>query len=154
MSKQHTFKAKIEDAGTGGAFVTVPLDVEAVFGKSRVKVKAWIDGEPYRGSLVRMGGQAHILGIRKNIRTRIGKSIGDVVEIILQEDTEPRMVTVPEDLQNAFAGHKDAWAFFDTLSYSHQKEYVQWIEEAKKAETRQDRVQKTIRFLLEKKSRQ
>jgi hypothetical protein len=61
---QHTFRAAIEDAGGGGAFVSVPFDVEQAFGKKRVKVKATINGVPYRGSRMRMGGSCHILGTR------------------------------------------------------------------------------------------
>ena len=48
--------AVIEDAGTGGAYVTIPFDVEKTFGKKRVKVKALLGGEPYQGSLARMEG--------------------------------------------------------------------------------------------------
>ena len=55
VSEKRAFRAVMKDAGDGGAFVTVPFDVEATFGKKRVKVKATIEGEPYRGSLVRMG---------------------------------------------------------------------------------------------------
>lgn len=147
MSQQQTFRAVIEDAGDGGAFVTIPFDVEQVFGKKRVKVKATVEGEPYRGSLVRMGGPCHILGIRKEIREKIGKTYGDEIEVVLEEDTEPREVTVPPDLMQAFEGYPEAWAFFKQLSYTHQKEYVGWIEEAKRAETRQERIARAVEML-------
>lgn len=146
-SQKHTFRAVIESAGDGGAFVTVPLDVEQVFGKKRVQVKATIAGEPYRGSLVRMGGTCHILGVRKEIREKTGKSIGDEIEVVIEEDTEPREVTVPPDFKQALAGHPEAEAFFQQLSYTHQKEYVQWIEEARRDETRQRRIEQTIELL-------
>src|SRR5512138_175692 len=97
-SQEFTFRAVIENAGSGGAFVTVPFDVEAAFGKKRVRVNATIGGEPYRGSLVRMGTTCHILGIRKEIRKKIGKTCGEEVEITLREDVEVREVTVPPDL--------------------------------------------------------
>ncbi len=147
MSEKHTFRAAIEDAGDGGAFVTIPFDVEQVFGKKRVKVQALIEGELYRGSLVRMGGPCHILGIRKDIREKIGRTYGDEIEIVLEEDTEPREVAVPQDLRQAFDGHPEAGTFFNRLSYSHQKEYVGWIEEAKRAETRHSRVARVIEML-------
>ena len=147
MSKEQKFRALIEDAGKGGAFVTIPFDVEQVFGKKRVKVKAMIGGEPYRGSLVRMGGECHILGIRKDIREKIGKTIGDEIEIVLEEDTELREVTIPADLKNALENNPDAVALFKQLSYTHQKEYVQWIEEARRDQTRQSRIAQMIEML-------
>lgn len=70
MATTHRFSAVIEDAGGGGAFVTIPFDVERAFGKKRVPVRATIDGVPYRGSLVRMGGECHILGILKSVRAK------------------------------------------------------------------------------------
>lgn len=68
-----------------GAYVELPHDVRAEFGKGRVKVHVSFDGEPYDGSLVRMGTPGHILGIRKEIRAKIAKQPGDTVRVILQE---------------------------------------------------------------------
>ncbi|MEW6716841.1 MAG: YdeI/OmpD-associated family protein [Chloroflexota bacterium] len=149
MSDIHSFKAIIEDAGRGGAFVTVPFDAEQVFGKKRVKVKATIDGEAYRGTLVRMGTPSHILIVLKDIRTKIGKTIGDEVEVTLQEDTEQRIVRVPSDLQQALAKHPQAQATFQHLSYTHKKEYVNWLNEAKREETRRKRIARAIEMLQE-----
>ncbi len=73
MTDVLSFSAPIEQAHGGGAYVTVPFDVETVFGKKRVPVQATIDGQPYRGLLVRMGGPCHVLGVLKEIRERIGK---------------------------------------------------------------------------------
>ena len=153
MSQKQTFRAVIEDAENGGAFVTIPFDVEQVFGKKRVKVKAMIEGEPYLGSLVRMGGPHHILIVRKDIREKIGKSIGDEIEISVEEDTKPRIVELPPDLQQALARDPEAEAGFEQLSYTHQKEYVQWIQEAKREQTRQNRMDQTIARLKQKKKR-
>jgi len=141
------FTAIIEDAGKGGAYITIPFDVEQIFGKKRVKVKAWFDGEYYQGSLVRMGGSNHILGVRKEIREKIGKSIGDEITVVLEEDTEPRQVVIPQDLMNALEDDPVANTNFNRLSYSHQKEYVQWIEEAKREQTRQKRIEEAIKML-------
>lgn len=151
MSKKKKFRAIIEAAEGGGSFVTIPFDVEQVFGKKRVQVKATLDGEPYRGSLVRMGGPCHILGVRKDIRDKIGKSLGDEIEVVVEEDTEPREVQVPPDLQEALDRSPAAAAFFKQLAYTHQKEYVQWIEEAKREQTRQRRIDQTIERLKQRK---
>lgn len=68
-----------------GAYVEIPFDVREEFSKGRVKVHATFDGVGYDGSLVRMGTPCHILGLRKDIRTRIGKQPGDTVAVRLQE---------------------------------------------------------------------
>ena len=68
-----------------GAYVEFPYDVRTEFGKGRVKVHATFDGVPYTGSLVRMGTPCHIIGIRKEIRSQIGKQPGDVVRVTIEE---------------------------------------------------------------------
>lgn len=147
MPPKHTFTATIQNAGGGGAFVEVPFDVEAAFGAKKPKVKAMIEGILYRGILTRMGGEHHILIILKNIREQVGKTFGDEIKIIVEEDTEPRVLEIPKDLLKELKKDKDAKAFFDKLAYTHQKEYVTWINEAKRDETRQARVVKTIGML-------
>jgi hypothetical protein len=84
ISETHRFHATINNAGDGGVFVHIPFDVEQAFGKKRVKVKAWVNGEPYRGTLVRMGEPFHILIVLKEIRTKIGMPFGDEVEVTIE----------------------------------------------------------------------
>ncbi len=146
----HTFNATIQKGNRGGAFVVVPLDVESVSGKKRVKIKATIDGEPYRGLMVRMGSPDHIIGVVREIRQKIGKDIGDQVEVTVEEDLAPRVVTIPEDFQKILDEEPAAAKFYQSLSYTHQKEYVKWIEEAKRVETRIRRLQKARTMLLDK----
>lgn len=142
------FSAVIEQANGGGAYVRVPFDVEEVFGKKRVPVQATIDGEPYRGSLVRMGGSYHVLGVLKEIRTRAGKNIGDTVEITLAEDLAPRVVEVPSDIAEALAATPAAKAAFEALAYTHQREYVKWVDDAKRQATRTDRIARMLERLV------
>jgi len=75
MGEQYRFSAPIERSGNG-AYVTVPFDAEAVWGKKRVPVRATIDGIAYRGSLVRMGGRRHVLGVVKEIRSALARTKG------------------------------------------------------------------------------
>jgi len=147
MTKTHTFTATIQNAGGGGAFVEVPFDVEAAFASKRPRVKAMIESVPYRGILTRMGAEYHMLIILKEIREKIGKTFGDEVTISVEPDTEPRLIEVPAELKKAFKTEKEAKAFFEKLSYTHQREYVTWINEAKREETRQNRILKTIEML-------
>lgn len=151
MTNKQTFTAIIKNADGGGAFVEVPFDVEAAFGSKRPKVKALIEGIPYRGTLTRMGTECHILGIRKEIREQAGKAFGDEVTVTVEPDIEPRDVEIPADLLKELKKDQEAKASFAKLSYTHQKEYVTWITEAKKEETRQKRIAKTIAMLREEK---
>ncbi len=86
MEKIFEFNALIRKVpDIDGAYVEIPFDVRAVFGKGRVAVNATFDGVPYRGSLVRMGTPGHIIGIRQDIRRRIDKQPGDTVHVTLRE---------------------------------------------------------------------
>ena len=68
-----------------GAYIEIPFDVRAEFGKGRVSVTATFDGVSYDGSLVKMGTPCHIIGIRKDIRARIGKQAGDIIRVTITE---------------------------------------------------------------------
>ena len=147
MTKKQTFTSVIQNAGGGGGFVEIPFDVEAVFGSKRPKIKAMIEGVPYRGLLVRMGGPNHMLLILKGIREQIGKTFGDEIKVSVELDVEERVVAIPAELKRLFKSDPAAKSAFEKLSYTHQKEYVKWIEDAKKAETRQSRIVKTMEML-------
>ncbi len=74
----------------GGAYVKFPWNIREEFGKGRVKVHATFDGEPYDGSVVNMGIKnddgtvCYIIGIKKEIRKKIGKQHGDIVHVMIQ----------------------------------------------------------------------
>ncbi len=147
METAESFDAVIEPASRGGAYVVVPFDVEGTFGSRRPRVKATFDGVPYRGTLVRMGGSNHILPILKSIREQLGKQVGASVQVTVSLDTQPRTVLVPDDLAQAFEAAPDARDFFESLSYTHRKEYVRWIESAKRETTRSSRIERTVSML-------
>ena len=85
-SKVYEFEAEIKKVpDIDGAYVEIPFDVKAEFGKGRVPVNATFDGEQYEGSLVKMKTPCHIIGIRKEIRAKIGKQPGDIIKVTLQE---------------------------------------------------------------------
>jgi len=91
-SQTYEFDAVITPArGRGGAYVPVPIDIRAEFGKGRWPVHATFDGEPYDGSVVNMGVKnpdgsiCYIVGILKDIRAKIGKQFGDTVHVTLTE---------------------------------------------------------------------
>ena len=129
--------------------IDFPYDVKSLFGtRGNVKVKVTYDDVPHRGLLTNMGGACHFLGINKELRAKIGKGPGEKVRVRLERDTEERIVEVPDDLAALFTAHPEARARYEKLSYTHRKEYVRWIEEAKKTETRLNRLNKTVEMLL------
>lgn len=86
MCKTYEFEAEIKKVpDIDGAYIEIPFDVKAEFGKGRVPVIATFDGERYEGSLVKMKTPCHIIGIRKEIRAKIGKQPGDIIRVTLQE---------------------------------------------------------------------
>lgn len=88
MGKTYEFQAEIiKVPDMDAAYIEIPFDVRAEFGKGRVPVIATFDGEPYEGSLVRMKTPCHIIGIRKDIRKKIGKQPGDIIEVTIKERT-------------------------------------------------------------------
>jgi hypothetical protein len=141
------FTATLQEAPRGGAFVSIPTEVvERLGGGGRIKVAVTFDGIPYRGSIVRMGGQS-IIGVLKDIRESLGKGAGDQIVVTVEPDLEERVVEVPSELEELLEAKPEARKAFDALSYTHRREHAGHVAEAKKAETRQRRAEKTIEAL-------
>ena len=131
------------------SYICVPFNPVKEFGKkSHIKVKATIDGELYRGSLVDMGWGT-MLGVTKALREKIGKKPGEIVQVSLEEDLEERIIEIPEDLKYLFKLNLQAFELFSSLSFTNRKEFINWIISAKKTETRKLRLTKTIGMLLQ-----
>ncbi|MCY1659363.1 YdeI/OmpD-associated family protein [Chryseobacterium sp. SL1] len=146
------FKAVIKQNGEmNAAFVEFPFSMEEIFGKKgQVKIKAVFDDKvEYQGSLAKMKSECHILGLTQEIRKQLGKTFGDEVSVSLTEDKEERVVEIAEDIVSLFNENPEAKVLFDKMSYTHRKEYIRWIEEAKKPETRENRKVKMIRMILD-----
>jgi uncharacterized protein YdeI (YjbR/CyaY-like superfamily) len=130
--------------------VEVPNEVVAALGgKGRIPVQASFDSVPYRGSIVKMGG-VMMLGVTKAIMAEAGAGPGDVLDVVVQNDEAPREVEVPPQLARALKGNRAAAAVWDRLSFSHRREYVGYIVEAKKEETRARRVERSIEALADR----
>lgn len=144
-----TFEVNTFEKGGGHVFI-VPFSVEAVFGsKALTLVKGTIDGYPYRSSVFPLGDGTHYMVVNREVREAIGKLEGGHLMVTMQPDTDKRVVEVPDDFQGLLTENEQARGVFDKLSYSHQKEYVDWIVEAKRQETRQRRMEKAIEMLSE-----
>jgi bifunctional DNA-binding transcriptional regulator/antitoxin component of YhaV-PrlF toxin-antitoxin module len=123
--------------------VEVPFDVKERYGRARPPVRGTVDGTEFRTTVAVYGGR-YYLGFRKELRERAGIDIGDQVEITLELDSEPRTVEVPPMLAAALAHDSLAKANFDALSPSHRREYVNWIADAKREDTRERRTRKAV----------
>ena len=146
------FTAIIQQNGEMNAsFVEFPFSTVELFDKKgQVKIKALFDDKvEYRGSLVKMKSDCHILGLTQEIRKQLNKTFGDSVSVSLMEDKEERTVEIADDISLIFNENEEAKILFDKMSYTHRKEYIRWIEEAKKPETRENRKIKMIQMILD-----
>jgi hypothetical protein len=140
------FRAELQLTGRTGTYVEVPLDVPAVFGRARPPVRGTVNGAPLRSTIAKYGDD-YLLVINRQVREAAGVVAGDTVDIELELDTKPRIVRLPKDL--AAALDEEARAKFDRMSYSHRKDYVDWIKDAKREETRRRRIKKAVAMIRE-----
>jgi transposase len=142
------FRAKILSSGKTAAGIEVPAKVVESLGSKRPKVRATINGYTYRSSVASMNG-TFMLGVSVDVREKAGVAAGQTVDVDLELDTDVRDVAVPADLATALKAEPAAKRFFDGLSYSQRRWFVEGIESAKKPETRQRRVEAAVARLRE-----
>jgi hypothetical protein len=155
-SVKKEFKAQLTARGPGGAwtFLPIPFDVEKAFGtKARVPVAGTMNGFAFRNSLLPQGDGTHAMAVNKELQAGAKAAPGDVVRVSMAIDTAARTVTIPVELKDALATDKKAAAVFASLSPSHKKEFADWISEAKKAQTRLSRAEKSLGMIVAKKHR-
>lgn len=144
------FSAPIIDPGGGGAYVEFPFDTEDLFGtKGRIPVKVHFDDQPYHGTMLRYGTEKHIIIIVKKIREAINKQAPETVSVRVVLDEKAREIAIPDDVKKQLEKNPIAFDKYQKLSYTHQKEYINWILESKREETRQNRIEKMIQKLLD-----
>jgi hypothetical protein len=144
--KPVTFTVTLQLAGKTATGMEVPAKVVDSLGAGkRPPVKVTIGGYTYRNTIAVMGGR-YMLGVSAEHREGAGVAAGDKVKVTLELDAEPRTVEVPADLAKALKAAKLTDAF-EKLAFTHRKEHVRAIEDAKKPETRARRVAKTIEML-------
>jgi len=141
------FRTTVERGGKTATGLLVPDEVVAALraGK-RPPVQVTVGGHTYRTTVASMGGR-FLVPLSAENRTAAGVAAGDDVEVDVLLDTAAREVTVPADLLDALEHDDQARQFFDDLAYSHRKEWVRWIEESKKIETRTSRILRAVESL-------
>jgi hypothetical protein len=139
------------EVANSSAWIEFPYDLKEMYGVGNlVPFQATFDGRvKYQGSLAKMGGPKAMILLRKDVRAELDKAPGATVGVVIKLDDKPREVAVSADVKKALqtAG---LWEMFGRLAYSHRKEYVIWIEDAKKPETRAKRIQKMVEMLKAK----
>jgi hypothetical protein len=141
------FQTTVLTAGKTTTGVAVPAAiVDALGGGKRPKVWVTIGKHTFRNSVAPMNG-TYMLGLNADVRQQTGIAGGDIIEIELQLDTEPREVAVPADFGAALDQEPHARAFFDRLSYSNRRAHVLSIEGAKTDATRRRRIEKSVSTL-------
>lgn len=145
------FEAKLVARGPKRAWVFLDFPVKAsrqLGSRGRVAVRGTMNGHPFEISAFPTGDGTHQIAVNKALQAGARAKPGDRVHLVLEVETGPRVVKVPADLERALASAPKAMAHFDALSYGHKKAYVDWILEAKKAETRARRIAEALRRLV------
>ena len=141
------FRSTVQLGGKTATGIEVPADIVERLGSSkRPPVRVTIGDHTYRTTVAPYAG-ANFIPLSAENRSSAGVAAGDEVEVDIELDTEPRKVTVPPDFAAPLDRNTDAKRAFDALSYSHQRQHVLAIEGAKKAETRQRRIENAIAML-------
>jgi hypothetical protein len=145
-----SFRAVVESARGGGHVVEVGPDVADELGaKHRTRVRGTLDDAEYRSNLISMGGRL-VLGVHKATLKAAGRDTGDTVRVTMAIDAEPLPNDeVPELLARALKKNARARRAWDSMPPSHRRRYVGFITEAKREETRERRVDDSIRQMIE-----
>ncbi len=145
------YAARIEPAGPAGgsALIHLPPFSPQVLGKGRKPVSANLNGHVFRTSVFPEEKTRQYMVINLEVRNAARLSHGQVVAASLTPDNEPRSVSIPADLADALAAEPYAQARFASLALSRQREYVQWIEAAKRPETRARRVADSVKKTID-----
>ena len=147
MAETLTLTLTLEQRGPAGAFLLSDEQVAALGdGRRAFGVRVSVNGVVLSLRLARMGGE-NMIGLARAAREQAGVSLGSAYDVRIEADGGERTVEVPDDLTAALTGDAPARAAFDALAYSHRKEFVRWIGEAKREATRSQRIVKTLEML-------
>jgi hypothetical protein len=138
-----TFTVELERVQKTATMFRVPFDLEDAFGRARPPVKVTIRGYTWRTTPGVYGGVGHIV-VNRAVKAATGVDAGDRVRVRMELDTDPRTVALPRDLAAALGGDPVAKKAFASMSFTHRREYVEWVEEAKRPETRARRIAATV----------
>lgn len=127
-----------------------PYSAAEEFGsKGNIPVLITVDGHKFEHTLL-PSRNGHYLAYNEFIRKAVGKDIGDTVHITLEKDTKERKYTAPPHIEKALKEKGVLVQYLKQPDYL-KREQVNFIEVAKKEETKQNRLNKLISLLEGKK---
>lgn len=133
------------DRGIPGTFAGFPYKVREEFATGGpVRINCWIDGVHKTGSLVPVGNGEHVIHFRKEVLKKIGKAEGDTVHLVVEQNLSPRVVNIPDDFQWLLHDDPELNKQFQKLSVSYKEAIINYINEAKRPETRAKRIEMFI----------
>ncbi|MFP4368890.1 MAG: YdeI/OmpD-associated family protein [Candidatus Kapaibacterium sp.] len=147
------FEAQIEEipGNPSEAAIIMPFDSESVFGtRAEVNVSGTIDDISFNNTLQPLGGGKHILVLNNRLLSQLKKGVGNIVHLILQTKEPAATMELPDDFDSALEQNAVAKEYFERLSPSHKRDYLDWINESKQDETRESRIEKAIQMLRDK----
>lgn len=115
-------------------------------GGKRAAVIVSVSDRTARLRLAVMGGR-NLIGLSKAARAELGVEIGDDIIANITLDDAPREVEVPEDLAVALDADPRVRAAFDALAFTHRKQHIRAVQEAKRPETRTRRIESTVAMI-------
>ena len=141
-----SFESRLE-SDQGACFIPLPAEVLTALGRGkRVPVRVTINGYTYRTTIAVYGGK-YCLGVRREVREAAGVAAGEPVVVGLEYDAELRMADLPEALRAALAADPATATVFQKLSYTRQKEFVEWVNGPKRSETQGKRIKQAMALL-------
>lgn len=144
---QKSFDAIIQKEGSF-TFVAIPFSPREAWGaKPRYPVTGTINGIPVRGTLGALK-QEYFLRLGAAWMRDSGIDLGTNVQVRLSLEG-PQEGNIAPDIRKALTGNKKAKAFFDGLPTFYRKNFIRWIESAKREETRVKRINEMIKLLEE-----
>ena len=138
-----SFTVELQRVEKTATMFRVPFDLEEAFGRARTPVKVTIRGHTWRTTPGVYDGIGYIV-VNRAVKAATGVDAPDRVRVRMELATEPRRITVPRDLAAALADDPVAKKTFASLSFTHRREYVEWVDEAKRPETRARRIAATV----------
>ena len=137
------FTVELERTGKTATMFRIPFEVEEAFGRARPPVKVTIRGHTWRTTPGVYGGVGLVV-VNRAVKAATGVDAPNRVDVEMELDTQPRRVRVPSDLARALAGLPGGKEAFAQLSFTHRREYVEWVKDAKRPETRMRRIEQTV----------
>lgn len=143
-----SFTVELQRVQETGTMFRVPFDLEEAFGRVRPPVKVTIRSHTWRTTPGVYDGIGYVV-VNRAVKAATGVDAPDRVRVRMELDTEPRKVAIPGDLADALAADPVAKEAFASMSFTYRREYVEWVEEAKRPETRGRRIAATVERVRE-----